>query len=574
MNKKTISILLLAGLLISLLGCGKPEALTRQAPLARYMPADTVLFLSVQLRPEGDTLKNWQRIRDAFAHVPTIQEGLKEFESEAQENLPFDWKQDVDPWVGRYMAVGIVDLEPLWGAVSQEAIGTGDIETAVEETPPPPFILAVDVRDREALQSFVEVVRTRMESEGIAVQESAYEDATIYSFSHEGNDFFFALREEKVVLASNQRALLEGALERQEPDSLSANPEFLALLDRLPQDGLAMGYAAYESLRQEMRAAMAESQDIPIPEAWGAGVRAGGFTLQAEADGLRVQVAATLDLAAMAEAGLKDYYEKTRTPHPGRSLEFMPQETALAFTGRDLHGAWELQKSQMQQLSPESYADIQGTLEDLAVQTGLDIEEDILSWMTGEYALFMAPGTGELTAAGIPSFRAGFIFEVGDQEKAQQAMGKIENLLIEQGDLTFSTQEIEGVEARVVPMLQMLGYLPGYAFVDNFLIIAIDEASFSAAFQAQRDKGDRLASSPEFERVMKALPDKHTGLFYLDFPGLTGFLDNAMQEPELSDFRQEAKPMLDLLGGMGMAGAAQEAGDDYMIGTMFLHIVR
>jgi hypothetical protein len=567
-----ISILLLTGLLISLLGCGKPEALTRQAPLARYMPADTVLFLSVQLRPEGDLLKNWQRIRDAFAEVPAIQEGLQEFQSEAQEELPFDWKTDVDPWVGQHLAIGIVNLETLMEDVSPEAIEMGDIDTAVEEMPP--FILAVDVQDREALQNFVKVVKTEMENEGIAVQESSYAGTTIYGFSHEGNDFFFALREEKVALVSNQQALLEGALEREEPDSLAADTEFLALLDRLPQDGLAMGYAAYERLRQEMRATMSEAQDLPLPEAWGAGVRAAGFTLQAESEGLRVQAAATLDLAAMAEAGLKDYYEKMREPHPGRSLEFMPKEAALAFIGRDIYGAWQLQKSQMQQLNPESYADMQGTLEDLAIQTGLNIEEDILSWMTGEYALFMAPGEGELSGAGLPSFHAGFIFEVADQEKAQQAMDKIENLLQEEGDLTFSTQEIEGVEARVVPALQMLGYLPGYAFVDNFLIIAIDEASFSSAFQAQRTKGDRLASSPEFEQVMKALPDKQTGLFYLDFQGLTSFLENAMQEPELSDFRAEAKPILDLLGGMGIAGAAQEAGDDYMIGTMFLRIVR
>ncbi|MBN1485466.1 MAG: DUF3352 domain-containing protein, partial [Chloroflexia bacterium] len=175
--------------------------------------------------------------------------------------------------------------------------------------------------------------------------------------------------------------------------------------------------------------------------------------------------------------------------------------------------------------------------------------------------------------AGLPSLRAGIIVEATDKAKAQQAMDKIEGLLAEQGDLSFAPREIAGVEARVVPMLALFGYMPGYAFVDDFMIIAIDEASFEAAFQAHQSKGERMAAASEFEKVSQRLPEQRTGLFYLDFQQLSSFLDSALQEPEKSTFREETKPFLDILGGMGMSGASSEADQDYMSATMYLRVI-
>ncbi|MBN1485856.1 MAG: DUF3352 domain-containing protein, partial [Chloroflexia bacterium] len=346
MLKKLLAALVLMGLLVGMLGCGQPEAVKQGVPLARYMPGDTDMFLSLHLRPEGDALKNWQRVRDAFTRIPAVREELQRMQQEAE--LPFDWKADVDPWLGEYMSVGIIDLQSSLQAIPEEDYS--DLEAAVESAPPPPILMAVQVRDTAALERFLDTMHASLAEEGITVQESTYKETTMYSFSQEDMDVFYALHDENVLLVASESALLEAALERQEPDSLAAKADFQNLLERLPGGGLALGYADYESLRQVMREGLSETQETELPSAWAAGVRTAGFSMLAEDEGLRLQAVANLDLAAMAESGFQDFYEGMRQTHAGRSLEFMPTETTLAFSGRDVKAFWDMQSAQMQQL--------------------------------------------------------------------------------------------------------------------------------------------------------------------------------------------------------------------------------
>ena len=575
MRRKVLLVLLVSTLLVSLLGCARPRPRVETAGLASYMPADTALFLAVQLRPEGKAAENWRRVRDAFASIPAVKKGLDEQAATMKKGLPFDWKADIEPWLGKSAAVGLTDLGPLW-----QTLGTqSPTDLQAGKVPPPPkmpFLLVVEVRDSKAFASFQTRLEEEVKKAGGTFEGSAHGGATIYTVTIGESQFAFALRDGRVLLVADESAGVAAALDRQEKDSLAASADFKALLSHLPGGGLVLGYAAAGPLTRGLEGALSGLfRGAPLP-AGGltGGAKASGFTLLAEAKGLRIESASTLDLAALAEAGLKDYYDKMRQPHPGRVLEFMPKNAALVVASRDLKGAWEMLKSQVQKTNPEALQQLQGGLEDLKAQTGLDIENDVLSWMNGEFGLFLAPGDGK-TPAGVPAFRLGLIFEVGDMATAEATMKKIEGLLTKAGEpqLSFADQEIEGVKARVIPMLQMAGYLPGYAFVDNFLIIAIDRASFEGAFRANKDKGERAAAAPEFAAVMEALPRQKTDLFFLDFVALTGFLDGALEEPERTDFREQVKPFLDLLGGLGAAGAAGKAGDDYSTSTMFLHLI-
>jgi hypothetical protein len=570
MHRKGILILVLFTLLFGLLGCGQPAALSNSAPMARYMPTGTPAFLSVLMRPEGDTAENWSRIRGAFANVPVIKEGVEEFNTEMREGLPFDWKTDIDPWLGETMAIGVMDLTPLWKSLQEEMIGGSG-----EHPVPPPFLLAIEVGDYEAFEGFINVLRLELERNGLTLGESTFEDTTIYNIpmQDEETEIFFAVHDERVLLVSNERPQVEGALTRKESDALSGNQKFLDLLERMPGGGLIIGYADYAVIQQGMRDILSEAGEVSLPSNFGAGIRAAALTVLAEEEGIRVESVTSLDLAALAEAGLKEFYEDMRALNEGHALEFVPKEATLALSGQNLRRLWEMQAQQMQDLDTEAYEDFEGTLEDLAIETGLDVQEDIISWMTGEYALFLAPGEelGAQTMMGFPTFQMGLLFEVEDQEKVAQAMKKVEALVIEQAGLpsSFYDKDIEGVNARVIPSLEQMGYLPGYAFVDDFLLIAIDEASFRSAILASKDKGARLAGSSEFKKVSEFLPEENSGIFFLDMGSLTRFLDASLIEPELTDFRKDAKPLLDVMGGMGMANTT---GKEYAGGSFFLHI--
>jgi len=287
---------------------------------------------------------------------------------------------------------------------------------------------------------------------------------------------------------------------------------------------------------------------------------------------LRLVYALSMDLKALDEAGLGDMYRDAQTANSERAFYLLPRKSLLVFSSRNLLHLWEAVLQTLQRTDPRAYRELRDNLQQMAL-AGLDLES-LLSQMEGEYALFLNLDREEGIPVGGDLFlHFGLVVEVGDADQVRQSMRRLETLLALGGGGSFSEMEIGGITARVLQGPQVEGLAPGYAFVDNFLVIASDEPAIRLVAQARRQAGERLAASEAFRSTLEGLPGSRSTLLFLDLASLLETLSASVPPRQWA----EAGPGLRLLlrlDGLGLALGAGRPGDEVFTFTLFLHWTR
>ncbi len=552
MSRKTLFLIFGASLLgLAVIGVSLGLILTRPSgsevsPLAPYIPSEAPVALFVRI-PVGEGAKAWSPLSDILSEIPGFQAGIAMLWSGPLfSGTDIRLKQDVEPWLGNSLAVCFTRMPAgLFGGAAEPEV--------------PSFLLAVEVRDEAAFRAFLERLRSELDKAGTPLEESTFGQHTLFALPQQ--NLSFALRDGRVLLLSDADTL-KAALGREEKDSLAGSADYRALLAHLPSGGVLQVYFSSKGLDLLQRQAAAGSVGIPT--------KAGAFTLLVESEGLRLQAVSLIDREAVAGVGV--YWP----PNPERALSFLPKESLLVFSGRvsDLEGLQEGILSALRQTDPSAYRELQGNLEELS-EKGLDVEKDLLRWMGGEVGFFVALSEegGIPLGEDAPSMRLGLLVEVRDLDQARQGMEKVEALLGQEAGFSFSDREIGGLTFRVSRIPREPDLALGYALVDNFLVLALDEASLESLAQARSNPGERVSSAEEFQAVLRFLPGSRTALIFLNLESLWKTLASALPD----EARRSAGawlPIAEHFQGLGIATAAGWPQDEVLTGVVFLHIVR
>lgn len=539
------------GIPLGLLSCA-PRA--EISSLARYIPPDAPVALLVRL-PVGDGARAWSPLSDILSEeIPGFQMGMAQLWNTPFQGTNVSLKQDVEPWLGSYLAVGFLQV-PIG------MLGGMESET-------PPFLLAVEVRDVQAFYAFLDRLRSGLEKAGRPLEESAYGRYTLFALPQ--RDFYFALCDERVVLLSNHLDTLKAALDRDEQNSLAGNADYRTLIERLPSGGVLQLYISSEFWRKGDQAT-AGLGEIPSFS----GTKAAAFTLLVEPGGLRVSFASLIDWETLAREGLEDLYRAGLSLNPERALSFLPRGSLLIFSGRipNLLRSWKEISRAFRQVGLPDYAELERGLEELR-KKGLDLEEDLLSWMEGEWAFFLILDQEEGVPLGDGLFmRLGLVVETSDVDKARQGMQKVEALLSKEAGVSFSDREISGLTFRVPSVPEEAGPTPGYALVDKFLLFGLDETSLRSFAQARSRPEERLSASEEFQATLRSLPGQRSALVFCNLEDLWKVLTATLPAAERRDAEVWLR-VVEHFRGLGIASAAGQPGDKVSTGVLFLHIVR
>jgi len=567
-------LLVVAGIGLALFFLLRPSA-PATIPLARYMPPKGAMTASFEL-PIGDGAEKWAPLLDLLRDIP----GFREAERSLARPFPevdIDLKRDIEPWLGRTGALCFPDLASLFETVTDTLVPStplpadlASLEPIFSETSPqspeastPPILLALEVRDPGAFRAFLERLRRELAEAHIRMEEDRYGSNTVFALP--GRDLYFSLRDEQVLLLSNARATLEEALDREERDSLAGDPTYRPLLRRLPADGVAYGYLSTQDILPEA----AGPQQVLLADL---GPQAMAYAVVIEPEGLRLVYALSMDLKALDEAGLGDMYRDAQTANSERAFYLLPRKSLLVFSSRNLLHLWEAVLQTLQRTDPRAYRELRDNLQQMAL-AGLDLES-LLSQMEGEYALFLNLDREEGIPVGGDLFlHFGLVVEVGDADQVRQSMRRLETLLALGGGGSFSEMEIGGITARVLQGPQGEGLAPGYAFVDNFLVIASDESAIRLVDQARRQAGERLAASEAFRSTLEGLPESRSTLLFLDLASLLKTLSASIPPQQWEGVGPGLRLLL-RLDGLGLALGAGRPGDEVFTFTLFLHWTR
>jgi hypothetical protein len=478
----------------------------------RLVPVDAVAYGSVFLDPSTNQKRAIGDLLEKFPQAPNADEArskLVELLDRGLAEIDMNFEDDIDPWLGDQIAG--------WAQLPDDlGLQSGSSAPASADTTPAAFMIASD--DDEAALEFIETASANSEHE---LSDKSYEGADYMVNKADGSaagmvDGFLVIGTEMGFKAVVDVSSGE--------DSLSDSETFTDATDELTEDRLATFYfdgAAFVD-------ALEKGGGAPPGAFESGGFGLFGGSLSPTAGALFVESDKVV-VETTSEPG-DDEGEELPEISDGL-LPDLPGDSWGAFGLSDLGDTLELTYDGL----IESFAAGGMSPEDLdaqfEAQTGLDLREDLLSWM-GDAGLFVS-GTDPMSVGG------GLVIESSDPATSSATIDQLATLLEQQGIPTepLSAGGAEGfaVEIPAPGATQRAVVLAGERVV---IAYGVD-----AAVRAL-EGSDPLSESEAFRTATEGLGEEFTASGYFDVDAIQE-LAEAAGASQFPEYEGEVKPWLD-----------------------------
>lgn len=359
----------------------------------------------------------------------------------------------------------------------------------------------------------------------------------------------------------------------QAADSLAASPRFQRTLSQ-PAYDRALG-AFHGNLAELVKFSLSDFNlsglPLPLPSL------PEGISPEAVAQLASSQLEGTLEAllypqAAGVRARGRLYYDGALlemiavpdAPASADGLAWSPAASYLALSGQDLHLAWR-QTRQTLSANDQSQRWLQRFQQGFQRFTGLELGADILSWMDGNFAIFLFPTRQTPLTQLHPSLQIGLglAVETSDRPAAEAALTQLNQRLGEQflivESFTAHAQSVTGWRLDGGGRGSAIEVL-GYSWVEeDTLLLTTSAASLSDILNFSQRQ--RLPSSPLFQRAIADFPAENQGYFYANISStlslVFNFLNTGPQIPVPPEVRR-------LLGSLQSASATVSTHDEYL----------
>jgi Protein of unknown function (DUF3352) len=462
------------------------------------VPEDAFVYANAWLDPSRNQKRAIRDLLEKFERAPTPDDAVNALVDLIDEGLAevgLTFEADVDPWLGR-----------------QVAFYASDVDSSV-----PTLAALVETTDTGATQDMIDEVAARRDLEP---QERTYEGVDYQFYAEEQlatgfiGDFWVVATE----------GGFEASVDASEGQSLADNDRFDRSTDRLTDDHLALFYFDSARLVEIAReSGDLTAEDLEVFSTTGLGEQeptAGIFA--ATDDSLFFEVASPVPEQVGSLLG--------SVRAPGLIPE-LPGDSWFAFGAADIGDTVNDFLQAMAQADTPGI-DIGLIEEQLAIETGLDLQDDLLSWM-GDVAVFVE-GTGLLTLGG------GLVIETTDPSVSAATVQKFGEYLAANGApiVPAEVSGYEGFAIQIPGAPQPVNVLAG----DEKVVAAYGSAATNDAIEPPVP----LADSEAFERAADSLGTGYDASFWIDIDAITTLIEGvgAASDPT---YTEEVKPWLDPL---------------------------
>ncbi len=493
----------------------------RMESAAQVMPPDTVLYLGLDLgKLESEDL---DRIVWAFSEdlkrdeVSAIDRMEEELDMILEDALGLSYTEDVKSWVGGSIGFGMTELEmDMWGGVEEAD-----------------FILAFEVRDKVAADSFLEKIMDRLaEESGESFSEEIYQDVAIHKLVTEYDYERIAFcRSDDLMLFSQSESALKVAIDAQRGDSLGDSPGFREVIGELPLDRFFTTFIngeRYFDMFSELFSGIYGPGLLDLYNQSAGQMSDMAMGLSVADVGLRMDMAYKMDPEAISEEVLKSFAEGA-----SRTASILPENTFLHFYSYRLDLAWE---SMIDAISALEEADFEESMEMLELTFGFDLEDDLFAKLDGEWALAMMPSSAGYLSEYL-EVPIGFailaetsdpngIIEVSEAFATNaelQGLGEVEK-----------SQEEWGTSYDLVDMFYGTAIFT-YGVGDDLFIIGSSKDVLGDIF-ADRPS---LSESEDYQRIWRSFPKDIAPMVYVDIQGFVANIRETMSPDEREYFDEE-----------------------------------
>ena len=207
----------------------------------------------------------------------------------------------------------------------------------------------------------------------------------------------------------------------------------------------------------------------------------------------------------------------------------LPGDALVTMSGSNLQQFW--QGFSEGKTSPPFFPDAQNLKAGLLTQTGLDIDEDIMPWAAGEFAMGLLPPPNEATdtaetpapssAPAIASAPLLMMVQTNDRQTAESVWSQIDDVMVNRYRYQVETTEVEGgsITKWISPFQGVQfshGWLPG-----NVTFFAVGDGASESIFQTNGESvlptpSQPLSSNRLFQTLTRTAPTPNNGHFYIN----------------------------------------------------------
>jgi hypothetical protein len=409
-----------------------------------------------------------------FPGFPKVQAQVQQALARSDKGGSFS--QDVQPWLGDEAAVGLLSITLSGGK------------------PKPQY--AVFLASKDDAKATAAIAKD-------ATKGADYKGYATFTSKDDPNEL--AAVGKGAVLVAGDVASLHASIDAREGDAsgqLSGVPTYGEALKALPDDNVLVGYADGAKLAQLAGTAFAAAAEqtgkatLPPAQVDQAlsrleAIRAVAFSAGADDGGFRVRAATLLD-----PARAKDF-----TSTPAASLKLLDKAPADSLVFAGVPGLGQLdQVVQGLKVNPQ----VDGAISSMEAATGLSLQDDVLSLLSGETGLYLAGGAPPSGA---------LMLLPKDPAAAAASLTKI----------TAAISKLGGSDVPpIAPLPQGEGQIADagdghkVSWVRDGDLIAIGVDTGGAPPTGGLGSSDRFSQAADAAK----LPDEVTGLLYADVPGL------------------------------------------------------
>lgn len=232
----------------------------------------------------------------------------------------------------------------------------------------------------------------------------------------------------------------------------------------------------------------------------------------------------------------------------------LPASTYMASTGVDFRQQWN-DALALFESDPGTQMIVEGLRGVLKSGTGLDLDEDIVGWMDGEFGTFLYPSRRGLLTQIDPKLQVGLgvMFQTSDRARAESTFQKIDALIAQQFGTTVNV-----VQESVNNMPVTLWKVPGPDGTPTSLAargwLSDDVLAFTSGIEdfslLAKPYGQPLNQFYTFREATDLLPDPNHGYFYMNAGSTLSMIYSLLLEGPLvgRELRNFLSPLQSLSG--------------------------
>ena len=430
----------------------------------------------------------------------------------------FNFRQDIKPWIGDRITVAFLPDRPNRAAEQPE---NGGLAAATQN-----LVMVVPIADAGKAKALLEA---KTDSELLSLDSRTYKGIRVQALNDQswetlelaviGSDWLVIGNtpegiEQAIDTHKGRRSLLDNAGYRKVATRIEApqprGKNFAQLYLNIPVATEAMAPPAGTTNRPK---------GSLLPLQGSQGIVANALI---ESEGIRFQGTSwLLPKNDLAYGELKN--------EAGEMPRRLPGDALVTMSGSNLQQFW--QGFSEGKTSPPFFPDAQNLKAGLLTQTGLDIDEDIMPWAAGEFAMGLLPPPNEATdtaetpapssAPAIASAPLLMMVQTNDRQTAESVWSQIDDVMVNRYRYQVETTEVEGgsITKWISPFQGVQfshGWLPG-----NVTFFAVGDGASESIFQTNGESvlptpSQPLSSNRLFQTLTRTAPTPNNGHFYIN----------------------------------------------------------